>query len=351
MQKRNIFISHIHQESSLAIVLNEWIESTFLGTIDVFVSSDGDDIPAGSLWLDKIDNALNNSNLTVILCSKQSIIRPWINFEAGCSWIKKIPLIPVCHSGLTKNKLPSPLSNFQGLDLEESDFAFKLINSIAKHFNINKLPKISYNSLQEELLKTISTPNNDLVLDFTKDKLIKTCFKLGYDYYVFLGLHMDKDKKDQFSNIIQSEKSMILQYLKLLNIDVSLPDQLFEKSYKEVVSILDLKFNEIKDRINAIDKNYLPALRFGKWLGSVLTYVSVSRLTSGSQVEALIKPFHIEFQQKLNHYEIVNLPKNIIDKFYHIDDELKKLISQRSVSSDDYKKIANFALEIIENID
>ena len=54
----NVFISHISEEAHIAKVLKEWIESSFLGQCDVFVSSDKEDIPAGSKWLDQIDTAL-----------------------------------------------------------------------------------------------------------------------------------------------------------------------------------------------------------------------------------------------------------------------------------------------------
>jgi hypothetical protein len=53
-----LFISHISEEASLALVLKDWIESSFAGQCQVFVSSDKDDIPAGSRWLDEIDKAL-----------------------------------------------------------------------------------------------------------------------------------------------------------------------------------------------------------------------------------------------------------------------------------------------------
>jgi len=35
-----VFISHISEEKELAFVLKEWIETTFLGQLSVFVSSE-----------------------------------------------------------------------------------------------------------------------------------------------------------------------------------------------------------------------------------------------------------------------------------------------------------------------
>lgn len=117
MEKKLVFISHITEEKELAKILSEEIEKTYLGMLDTFVSSDGESLPAGGRWLDTIDQALNKSAIQISLCSPQSIKRPWINFEAGAAWIRKIPVIPICHSGLKKNDLPIPLCLLQGADI------------------------------------------------------------------------------------------------------------------------------------------------------------------------------------------------------------------------------------------
>lgn len=85
-----IFISHIHEEAKLAGCLKEWIENVTSGQCDVFASSDSENISAGDKWLDKVDNTLNESDLLLILYSKHSMTKPWINFEAGCAcaWMK-----------------------------------------------------------------------------------------------------------------------------------------------------------------------------------------------------------------------------------------------------------------------
>src|ERR1044072_1906616 len=107
-----IFLSHISEEAPLAKVLKEWIESTFAGQCEVFVSSDKSSNPPGSRWLDLIDSALTDSKAFIVLCSPSSLRRPWINFETGCGWIKRVPVIPLCHSGQKSGQLPMPISLF-----------------------------------------------------------------------------------------------------------------------------------------------------------------------------------------------------------------------------------------------
>ena len=155
-----VFISHIHEEAGIAIVLKDWIESTFAGQCDVFVSSDSDNISAGKKWLEEIDNALEKAKVFIIICSLQSIHRPWTNFEAGCAWIKRIPIIPVCHSGLNKSNLLQPLSRFQALDIDESGFPKLLFSSLAKALGFTKLPRISYEEMREELMSAILSIHN-----------------------------------------------------------------------------------------------------------------------------------------------------------------------------------------------
>ena len=38
--------------------------------------------------------------------------RPWVNIELGAAWIKRVPIIPLCHSGLTPSDLPWPFADF-----------------------------------------------------------------------------------------------------------------------------------------------------------------------------------------------------------------------------------------------
>jgi hypothetical protein len=115
VEKRRVFISHIHEEGEIAIALKKLIESAFLGMVDAFVSSSPKSIKAGRKWLSEVTDALKECSVEVILASPEAVTRPWINFEAGCGWIRDIPVIPLCHSGMTKNKLPVPLNELQAV--------------------------------------------------------------------------------------------------------------------------------------------------------------------------------------------------------------------------------------------
>jgi hypothetical protein len=126
-----VFISHIAEEATIAARLKGALERDFLDLVDVFVSSDGESIEAGEMWLTSIEAALAESSMLLILCSRQSVMRPWINFEAGAAWMRRIPLVPICHAGLLPNELPAPLSLRQGLVLSDPEGLRRLYSRVA----------------------------------------------------------------------------------------------------------------------------------------------------------------------------------------------------------------------------
>jgi hypothetical protein len=111
----SIFISHISEEQALALILKRYLTSDFGESVSVFVSSDLESITAGDEWLRSIETALANASFELILSSRVSITRPWVNFEVGAAWLKHIPIVPVCHSGLQVSDLPVPYIAWNGL--------------------------------------------------------------------------------------------------------------------------------------------------------------------------------------------------------------------------------------------
>jgi hypothetical protein len=150
-----VFVSHITEESPLAQVIKEWVETSFPGYLEVFVSSDIHDVPAGIKWRREIEAALEASQIFLVLCSPSSLPRPWINLETGCAWIKKIPIIPLCHSGQEKGLLPPRISEFQALLIDDPEFIDDLILSLSKALGISKFPRIDKERMKSEISTAI----------------------------------------------------------------------------------------------------------------------------------------------------------------------------------------------------
>jgi hypothetical protein len=150
---KQAFVSHISEEATLAGRLKTALMRDFLGFLEVFVSSDAESIAAGEDWLRSIEKALEKSAVLIILCSPSSIKRPWINFEAGAAWMRHIPLVPLCHAGLTPNDLPMPLSLRQGVALEQPEGLRRLYARIAEELKC-QVPVRSFEDLEVELTRS-----------------------------------------------------------------------------------------------------------------------------------------------------------------------------------------------------
>jgi hypothetical protein len=130
--KKGIFISHIHEEHALGECVKKWMTDVFGGfQLAAFLSSDHRDMPAGTKWLDKVESELSASGVMISLVSPTSLARPWVNIELGATWIKRVPIIPLCHSGQTIAALPRPFSDFNGVDLARDDAAWRLMSGVA----------------------------------------------------------------------------------------------------------------------------------------------------------------------------------------------------------------------------
>jgi hypothetical protein len=123
--------------------------------LDVFVSSDTESIDAGEEWLKSIQRALQECLIVVILCSPESIRRPWVNFEAGAAWMLEIPLIPVCHLGLLPRDLRMPLSLRQGIALGDPDGLRRFYGRVAKILG-SDIPTISFDKLAKKLTASLT---------------------------------------------------------------------------------------------------------------------------------------------------------------------------------------------------
>jgi hypothetical protein len=127
-----LFTSHFSGEAALATILKETIEDKFLNMIKVFSSSHSESLQLGNEWFATIKENLNKADLIIILCSPMSITKPWINFEGGCGFIRNIPVIPLCHSGLKPDELINPIRAFQGAELNSVDAIKSLFDRIAE---------------------------------------------------------------------------------------------------------------------------------------------------------------------------------------------------------------------------
>ncbi|WP_308722478.1 toll/interleukin-1 receptor domain-containing protein [Paenibacillus polysaccharolyticus] len=189
-----IFLSHIHEESELAIILKEAVEEEFSGFVDIFVSSDGLSIPAGSNFLRRIEQGLTSCIAGIYLISPASVNRNWINFELGALWVRnklqeingqvEIPTLPVCHSGMTLQGLPQPISNLnsiQGNVASQLEFAFKSLQTAVG--GKGRL-RTDFSALAEK----ISSFERKYTVSWNYRRLFQVVSKFGDPHQIFLHI-------------------------------------------------------------------------------------------------------------------------------------------------------------------
>ena len=141
MTAKCLFVSHISEESKYAALLKEMIHDDFLDLAECFTSSDIGSIGAGENWLTAVEGAMRDAEAVIVLCSEASVRRPWVQFEVGAAWMRGVPVIPVCHSGMKTGDLQMPLSLRQGVELPTETGIEKLYEGIARILEIKRPPK------------------------------------------------------------------------------------------------------------------------------------------------------------------------------------------------------------------
>jgi hypothetical protein len=128
-EHRLIFISHASADRLIAERLAARFEACD-PRLKTFVSSRAGDIGTDSAWLPSAQTALQHSDAYVILLSPNSVLRPWVSFEAGAAWFSGRTCVPVRVGGLTPEEVPLPLSGQQLYDLASPDEARAIFSSL-----------------------------------------------------------------------------------------------------------------------------------------------------------------------------------------------------------------------------
>lgn len=149
MARVEAFVSYVTIESKFADLLEARLERDFIGLVQLFVAKDATSIPVGSKWFDELVAALCRANLQLIICSPNSVRRPWIHYEAGGAAVRKIEVIPLCHSGITPDQLPVPLSMSQGIILTDPEGLEKLYTRVSVLLD-SAVPPVDFHALAEE---------------------------------------------------------------------------------------------------------------------------------------------------------------------------------------------------------
>lgn len=133
MDKPTIFFSHSSKDKDLILPIKNKLIDITSGTMDIFMSSDGQSIPFGRNWVSKIEEGLENAKIMFVFVTPNSIKSEWIYFEAGYAYSKEIEVIPV-GIGVHIGELKAPLNLLQGFDILSCDSMNNFVSVINKKF-------------------------------------------------------------------------------------------------------------------------------------------------------------------------------------------------------------------------
>lgn len=241
---KEIFISHISEESCFALALKNIINESYPGVCQAFVSTSISDIYGGTRWMEKLEQKLDSADLLIVICSTRSLSRHWISIESGYAWARNIPIVPICFCGIRKSKLPSPFNMFQGLDLsvDSVNFISSLFESIELNLELRKIHSSEYLEFCTQRIKIslqklkyydlfISTPmsafdDDESYQKFRKDILMPVISNLilkepeiriycvAKDKLCLEDFDLEQDSTDQDLNALRNSKNLALIYPK-----------------------------------------------------------------------------------------------------------------------------------------
>jgi hypothetical protein len=176
-----IIISYSNDEEKIADTLIDWVESTFFERCTVIKSPSVDGFSDGALWIKKDYKPAGILPLLINIIGPDSVKNTSSIFQTGCAWGKGIPVISICHSGVSKNTLISPFKHFQAIDAESPNFAKNIIMLIAKLLKVQKIPRIAFSEMTAEMIHVISrisgkTPVNKKKIPEIQSPVTKNIF-------------------------------------------------------------------------------------------------------------------------------------------------------------------------------
>ena len=146
--ERERLAAAIGEEKHIAARIKELLRESFGSDVRIFVSSDYESIRSGSDWQVEIIAALKSSRVVLILCSADSVTRPWINYEAGVGdgtdWevreVGRTSVFPLVVRNFSKGKVPLPLSRKHVRDAYDADDIKALLRDISEDIGIVASP-------------------------------------------------------------------------------------------------------------------------------------------------------------------------------------------------------------------
>ena len=160
MDKPIIFFSHSTKDKKQLVRLKELFVQKTGGSIDVFLSSDGQSIPLGRNWVHAIQEALRKAKLMIVFISSNSLRSSWTYFESGFAYSKDIRVVPVGFLGVDLATLSPPISLLQGFNITSKEGLNNIVALANDAFNHSHDPNFSDEEYQMFVPSSLLSSSN-----------------------------------------------------------------------------------------------------------------------------------------------------------------------------------------------
>ena len=150
--KPTVFFSHSTKDQAPLQILRDLFVTKTGGSIDVFMSSDGQSIPFGTNWVHEVERGLNRAKLMFVFVTPNSVRSSWLYFEAGHAYSKGIRVVPVAMLGIDLSAVSPPLSLLQGFNIHSESSLGNIVAAANQKFDHSHNVTFS----QDELSKIVA---------------------------------------------------------------------------------------------------------------------------------------------------------------------------------------------------
>jgi len=134
--KPTVFFSHSSKDKEPILILRNLLDKKTGGSLDIFMSSDGQSVPFGSNWIHKLEEKLNDAKIMFVFVTDNSVKSGWTYFEAGYAYSKEIKVVPI-GIGIDIETIGGPLGLLQGFNLLSYDSMNNIISIINQTFEFH----------------------------------------------------------------------------------------------------------------------------------------------------------------------------------------------------------------------
>lgn len=219
--------------NSVAEILSKWLPS-LINSLKVFYSPD--DIEKGENWSTRLSKELSECNFGIICLTKENVLAPWINFEAGAVSKTLGSKVSAFLIDINPSDIKGPITRFQATRFEKNDF-FKLVTSINNSMEYPVDTKILENSFEVIW---------DRIENEIRGKIQESYISLKKNYET----NNRKDYEDAIQEILQ-----IVRELSNKDIEKIEKDTIINKYFKnkgDVVQVYTDAYNKIISEITSL---------------------------------------------------------------------------------------------------